>query len=282
MIVSVDCGITAVGPAQAAKDAGVDLIITDHHDLRPDDLPDAVALVHPRLPGSHTPSHLCGAGVAFKLAWQFAKMHCGSDRLPEAFRSLLIDLLTYVALGTVADVVPLIDENRGLVTHGLSRINDTRFAGLSALIDASRLVGERIESYHVGFVLAPRINCVWSHGHAAQALSLLTDATPIKHDRSLSFLPKKTTAAGQPRGRSSSRPGRWLSHSGYDQDDCRAIVLGKEGWHPGVLGLSPADFVTSSLAPWSCCRTTMTWPKGSARSVRAVSIRKSLTSAHLC
>ena len=145
LIVSVDCGITAIEPARAAKQAGIELIITDHHEFAEEGFPDASILVHPRLksPVSRVLSpesssratqdsghrtqdspypfpSLCGAGVAFKLAWQFAKVHTGSERVPETFRNLLLDLLSVAALGTVADVVPLVDENR-IISAGVQR-----------------------------------------------------------------------------------------------------------------------------------------------------------------
>src|SRR5690606_23057720 len=95
--------------------------------------------------------HLCGAGVAFKLAWQVAREHCGSERLPADLRDLLVDLLSLVALGTVADIVPLIGDNRTITVFGLRQIKRTRFVGLNALIDAAALRAEKVDAYHVGF-----------------------------------------------------------------------------------------------------------------------------------
>ena len=181
LIVTVDCGITAREPAATARQAGVDLIITDHHQFDPANLPDAFALVHPALDNeaaANETSPLCGAGVAWKLAWAIAREHCGSERLPEAFRELLLDLLAFAALGTIADVVPLVGENRVITVHGLGRIKHTRFAGLNALINASRLSDEKIDSYAVGFRLAPRLNAAGRLGHARDAAKLFTFADP--------------------------------------------------------------------------------------------------------
>ncbi|MEX0877181.1 MAG: DHH family phosphoesterase, partial [Phycisphaerales bacterium] len=122
LIVSVDCGITAIEPAATAREIGIDLIITDHHNPPEsmDDLPDAFAVVHPRRPDSTYPfGELCGAGVAYKLAWRIATMHAGSQRVSPACREALIEMLAFAALGSIADIVPLIDENRVIVRHGL-------------------------------------------------------------------------------------------------------------------------------------------------------------------
>ena len=119
VIVSVDCGVTAVGPASVARARGVDLIITDHHNppQRVEDLPAAYAVVHPRRPDSAYPfGELSGAGVAYKLAWRLATLASGSNRASPAARELLVDLLGFAALGAIADVVPLVGENRVIET----------------------------------------------------------------------------------------------------------------------------------------------------------------------
>ena len=119
IIVSVDCGITSVAHAELCKELGVQLIITDHHTIG-DTVPDAEAIVHPRLPGSAYPfGELCGAGVAFKLAWALCQEICGGKKVTEPLRRYLMQSLSLAAIGTVADVVPLLDENRILVEHGL-------------------------------------------------------------------------------------------------------------------------------------------------------------------
>src|SRR5262245_51824098 len=125
VIVSVDCGITATGPAAEARAAGVDLIITDHHNPPASlaDLPAAYAVVHPRRPDSAYPfGELSGAGVAYKLAWRLATMASGSARVTPALRALLLELLAFAALGAIADVVPLVGENRVIARFGLARM----------------------------------------------------------------------------------------------------------------------------------------------------------------
>jgi len=281
LIVSVDCGITAVESARAAKNAGVDLIITDHHhfdpptDNRP--LPEAHTLVHPGLPGSQYPfGFLCGAAVAFKLAWHFARVHCGSQRLPNPFKNLLLDLLSYVALGTVADVVPLVGENRVMTVYGLGRVKHTGFIGLNALIDASRLRDEKISAYHVGFVLAPRINACGRMGHARRAVELLTDVSAPEAVTISNFLTKQNECRRVVERQILEEAKQMIIEAGYNSDEHRAIVLGKEGWHSGVVGIVASRLVEAFARPvvMLSYRNDLTpgQAQGSARSVDCVSI----------
>ena len=188
LVITVDCGISAIEPANVAREIDLDLIITDHHELRPlspgsaapgigSNLPHAHAIVHPRLDGSnYLFGDLCGAGVAFKLAWRFATMWCNSQRVSDALQKTLLNMLPLVALGTIADVVPLVDENRVMTAFGLRLIKQTPIVGLRALIEASDLIGEKIDAERVGFALAPRLNAIGRLGHAADAVRLLTEA----------------------------------------------------------------------------------------------------------
>jgi len=277
LIVSVDCGITAAEPAAVAKDAGVDLIITDHHEFDEHDLPEAYVLVHPRLGERPYPfAALCGAGVAFKLAWQFAKVHCGSDRLPAEFRDLLLNLLSLAALGTVADVVPLIGENRVITRFGLGQIKRTPFAGLNALIDHVRLRDEKIDAFHVGFVIGPRLNACGRMGHAGDAVHLLTavdEAEAVELAAAVSKINdhrKSTERAIFKQAR------QQVLDRGYDSPDCRAIILADPDWHPGVLGIVASRLVDEFARPAVLLNVGNGEARGSARSVPGVSIHDAL------
>lgn len=278
LIISVDCGITAVEPAAAARDAGADLIITDHHEFDAAALPDAAALVHPRLPGSTYPfDHLCGAGVAFKLAWHIARLHCGSDRVSDELRGLLVDLMSLAALGTIADVVPLVDENRAITACGLGAIKKTRFAGLNALIDASRLRDEKISAYHVGFVLGPRLNACGRMGHARDAVQLLTDAEGPEAARIAGFLTQENDRRRQTERDIFDEAKQMVIDRGYDSPDQRAIVLASEGWHAGVVGIVASRLVEAFCRPVVMLSITDGEAHGSARSVDEVSIHDALS-----
>ena len=279
LIVSVDCGITAVEPARAARAMGLELIVTDHHELPPGELPEASLLVHPRLKGSTYPfGYLCGAGVAFKLAWQFAKVHCGSDRVPDVFRDLLLDLLSLAALGTVADVVPLVDENRVITAYGIGQIKRTRFAGLNALIDAAHLREHKIEAYHLGFALGPRINACGRMGHADQAVRLLTDATESESAEIATFLNSENERRRAIEGEIFDDARQMVLDLGHDRDDCRAIVLERAGWHPGVLGIVASRLVDKFARPVVLLNVDNGEAHGSARSVEGVAIHEAIAS----
>ena len=287
LIVSVDCGITGVEPAERARRRGVDLIITDHHEFDPDALPDACVLVHPRLPrgaggSDHAEAYpfgeLCGAGVAFKLAWQFARAHTGeTDRLPAAFREALMNALPLAALGTVADVVPLVDENRVITTHGLGRIKQTPIVGLAALIEAAGLAGESIDAYHVGFVLGPRLNACGRMGHAREAVRLLTTDDAEEARR----IAEELTRANDERRRVEQAILReaeaMLLEGGGLSDDQRAIVLGKEGWHLGVLGIVASRLVERHGRPAVLLAMDNGHAHGSARSVDGLCMHTALS-----
>lgn len=275
LIVTVDCGITAVEPARAARELGVDLIVTDHHEFDAERLPACHTLVHPRLPtdAAHPPSpHLCGAGVAFKLAWEFARAYCGSERVPKAFRELLTDLLSYVALGTVADVVPLVGENRVLTVFGLGRIKQTRFEGLNALIDASRLRDEKIGAYHVGFVLGPRLNACGRMGHAKRAVRLLTAPGPGVAQELAEFLTQENDRRRATERAIFSEAERMVREQSLDAEHSRAIVVGKENWHPGVIGIVASRLVERFARPVVILNLDNGTAQGSARSVEGLSI----------
>lgn len=279
VVVSVDCGITAVEPARAARALGLDLIITDHHHLRRDEpiIPDAFAVVHPRLPGSEYPfADLCGAGVAFKLAWHFATTWAGSERVGDGLRHTLVQLLPFVALGTIADVVPLIDENRIMASFGLRLIRHTTNVGLRALLEETDLAHDHIDGEKVGFILAPHLNACGRMGHAAEAIRLLTEADP-----------REAKSIAQQLGRQ-NRERRRVERSivehaitraedaGMTGDDSRIIVLADESWHAGVIGIVCSRLVGRFHRPAALMQRQGDVCRGSARSIEGYSIVRAL------
>ncbi|MBL4702112.1 MAG: single-stranded-DNA-specific exonuclease RecJ [Phycisphaeraceae bacterium] len=277
LIISVDCGITAIEPAAIAKAKGVDLIITDHHEMDADNLPDAYAIVHPRLPGSEYPfGDLCGAGVAFKLAWQFARVHNGSNRLPKIYRELMIQQMSLAALGTIADIVPLIDENRVITAFGLGQIKHTDLIGLNALIDASRLRDEKIDAYHVGFVLGPRLNACGRMGHAKDAVHLLTDATADEAGDIAEFLTEENDHRRVIEKKIADQAASQVIDKGYEHTDHRAIVVASENWHPGVVGIVASRLVGKFSRPAIVLNIEGDQAHGSARSVEGVDVHDAL------
>ncbi|MEM6458231.1 MAG: single-stranded-DNA-specific exonuclease RecJ [Planctomycetota bacterium] len=284
LVVTVDCGITAVDAAAHAAALGLDLIVTDHHAFDRENVPNAHALVHPGLDGFRG-SPLCGAGVAYKLAWQTARSHCGSDRLPQATRNLLLDLLAYAALGTVADLVPLVGENRVITVFGLQRVKDTPFDGLNALIDAAELRTEKIGASAVGFRLGPRLNACGRMGHAREAVSLLTDASPVRAAELARFLCAQNDERRAVERRTLEQARARIEEGGHADDGRRAIVLADEGWHPGVLGIVASRLVETHYRPVVLLGIDPATgvAKGSGRSVEGVDLHAAMTACgHHC
>ncbi|MEL7472888.1 MAG: single-stranded-DNA-specific exonuclease RecJ [Planctomycetota bacterium] len=287
VVVSVDCGVTAREPARVARELGVDLIITDHHNPPEsiEDLPDAFAVVHPRHPNSDYPfGDLPGAGVAYKLAWRLATLHAGSQRVNEPTRVLLLELLALAALGVVADVVPLVDENRVITRHGLGRVKQSTIPGLRALVQACGLDGEDISAEDVGFKIGPRLNACGRLGHAREAVELLTVARGA-HARTIA---QQLSTQNDERRRIAEH----IEHDaiglaeGADMTtpDRRAIVLAHEGWHPGVVGIVCSRLVERFHRPCILlCREADGACRGSGRSIDGFNLHHALEScaAHL-
>jgi len=252
VVVSVDCGITAAEPAAAAKAAGLDLIITDHHNTPAagEALPDAFAVVHPRLEGSGYPfGELCGAGVAYKLAWRMATMHNGSDKVASDVRTLLLDLLSLAALGTVADVVPLLDENRAIVRFGLSRCTTTEITGLTSLIERAGISGGKIDAEGVGFRLGPLLNASGRMGHAREAVELFITQDRGRADAISGELVGLNQERRSTEKRIFEQAAEMAEQAGMTGDDRRAIVLANEEWHPGVVGIVCSRLVEKFSRP---------------------------------
>ena len=239
LVVTVDCGIGSPVEADEARRLGLELIITDHHEIG-ERLPAADVLVHPRLPGTAYPfPGLCGAGVAFKVAWAVAQRASGSDRVAPAFREYLMDALGLAALGVVADVVPLRDENRVITRHGLARIVEKPSAGLRALIEAAGLTGKNggLRAEDVAFRLAPRLNAAGRLGSARQVVELLTTSDPSRAAELAAYLEGQNKER-QGREREITQQARdMVSTDGHLA--APALVLGAPAadWHPGVIGI---------------------------------------------
>jgi single-stranded-DNA-specific exonuclease len=170
------------------QELGLELIVTDHHEPR-EILPDAAVRIHPQLPDHSYPfDKLCGSGVAFKLAWALCQKACGSEKVTERYRNYLLDSVCLAALGTVADVVPLHDENRILVRHGLNRLRTAPSAGLRALMTAAGLgEGADVRAADIGYRLGPRLNAAGRLGCARIIVDLLTTTVPARRRNWLTF-----------------------------------------------------------------------------------------------
>jgi len=258
VIVSVDCGVTAVEPAKTARKVGIDLLITDHHTppATVAGLPDAFAVVHPRRPDSTYPfGELSGAGVAYKLAWRLATMASGGDRAAPAVRSLLIELLAFAALGTVADVVPLVGENRVLTRFGMERIRASPFVGMKALVEASGLSGEKIGAMDIGFKLGPRLNACGRMHHASAAVELFTTSDPLRAKLLAEELTRDNAQRQTVERRIAATAAAMVQTAGMHLADRRGIVLSdceievEQAWQKGVVGIVCSRLVEQFCRP---------------------------------
>ncbi|KAA5542104.1 single-stranded-DNA-specific exonuclease RecJ [Roseiconus nitratireducens] len=237
MIISVDCGITSVACAELCKELGIQLIITDHHTIGPQ-LPEAEAIVHPRLPGTSYPfGELCGAGVAFKLAWALCQRICGSKKVSEPLRRYLMQSLTLAAIGTIADVVPLIDENRILVAHGLRMLSAEPPPGLAELMRVSKLdSASTLNTESIAFSLAPRLNASGRLGQAQLGVELLT-APAGERAQSLAEYIDQLNKNRDSLQRSVMLAAQKQIKERFDAENDPALVLAGVGWHQGVIGV---------------------------------------------
>lgn len=234
LMITVDCGITACEEAEEARRQGVELIITDHHEPKAE-LPNADVLVHPRLPGDYPFDGLSGAGVAFKLAWVVAQLASNNQRVTPALRELLLDCVGLAALGLVADVVPLQDENRIFVKHGLARLCTRPPLGLKALIEASKLKDGHVKSEDISFKLAPRLNAAGRLGCALLVVELLTTKSPVKAREIAECLDGYNSQRQTIERRIGTQAREMIAE--HAMADLPALVLGSADWHQGVVGI---------------------------------------------
>lgn len=227
LVITVDNGISAVEEAAYAKELGIDLIITDHH-LPPKTLPDAIAVVDPRRADDTSPfKDLCGAGVAYKLC--AALEDCDPAELLEMYGEL-------VALGTIADVMPLVGENRTLVQEGLVLLQDTMRPGLRALLDAAGYAGKPVTAETVSFGLAPRLNAAGRMDTAAVALKLLLCESEEQATGIAARLMEINVERQQTEQAIVQAALDQLAADPARTHD-RVIVVAGDDWHPGVIGI---------------------------------------------
>lgn len=246
LVVSVDCGISQSDACDEAVASGVEVIITDHHQMTEPVPSAAAAVVNPKLPGTPPAlEHLCGAGVAFKLAHQIARIAMA----PEDGRALVCSLLPLAAIGTVADLVPLLDENRVIVVKGLERMNsgDPRCCpGIAALKQVAGVVGDATAS-NLGFALAPRINAAGRVGDPDTAVRLMNSQSQAEAGLLAQQLERDNDQRRQEEIETIEKanalvPDLIAKHP-------HSIVLHNDEWHPGVIGLVASRLVSRHRLP---------------------------------
>lgn len=250
LIITVDTGITANSEVEYAKEIGIDIVITDHHECK-DTIPDAAAAVNPKRSDSKYPFRdLAGVGVAFKLVCALSYYAetgtvCYSKEFHTEYVSiiggLLRDYSDLVSLGTVADVMPLTDENRVIVSYGLYCMAKTKNTGLKALLEASEIMAKdgtskKINSGTVGFILAPRINAIGRISKATRAVELFLTSDK-KEAEAIAAELCDANKHRQDEENVIASEAIALIEEQYEPGRDKMIVIGKEGWHHGIVGI---------------------------------------------
>ena len=267
LLISVDCGITAIEETKLANELGIDVIICDHHQPK-EEMPPAFAILDPLKPNCNYPfKYLSGAGIAFKLA-QGISDRIGKHNLPFKYLDL-------VALAASADIVPLIDENRILVKEGLNQINSSPRPGVASLIRSSHLEPGDLTSGQIVFTIAPRINAVGRLGDAERAVKLLITEN-IEEAFTFAEVLESENYERRKIDEGTFSQALDIVETQLDLDKNLAIILHEESWHPGVIGIVASRLVEKYYRPTIMLTTVDGIAKGSARSTGNFNIYEAL------
>ena len=268
LIVTCDCGTTAVEAVEAARAEGRRVVVTDHH--LPGVVAPADAVVNPQQPGCASElTQLCGAGVVFKLVQALVPALGLPEKLPYHFLDL-------VALATVADVVPLTGENRTLVRFGLKLLSSSRWPGLRALLEVAGLGAREIRAGHVGFILAPRLNAAGRIGDAMDGVRLLLSDDPDEA-RSVARQLETINARRQAMDEAVLEEAVEEVTERVDLSTEYGLVVARDGWHPGVIGLVASRLVERYARPTVLVALEGDVGKGSGRSINGFDLHAALT-----
>lgn len=262
LVITVDCGITSVEPVRRAIERGIDVIITDHH-LPPGTLPEAAAVLNPKQPGCDYPfKELAGVGVAFKLCCELIRRN--------GRRISIESLLKIAAIGTVADVAPLVGENRTITHLGLAGLAEVRNPGLRALLKRLGLAGRPLRAVDVGFKIGPRINAAGRLASANTAIDLFAAADEEAAWQICSELDRMN--AERQRIEQQVRESAEAQIEGGE----RILVLAGEGWHRGVVGLTAGRIAQRYHRPALAIAIEGDTSVGSGRSIATVDLHGEL------
>lgn len=265
LIITVDCGTNAVEEIKLASDLGMEMIITDHHTPEKENPCDII--INPKLSPDYPYKELAGVGVAFKLSLGLEKM----SNLSQNFLFWNLDL---VALGTVADVMPLTGENRVIVTLGLKIMNERKRPGINALLDLAGHKG-KIKAHHIGFVLGPRINAMGRLTEAREAVELLTTQNKIKARELAGILEKQNRERRKIQERIMKEAFRITTDKGIPLHE-NGIVLSDPGWHEGIVGIVASKIKETYYRPTILIAENDDICKGSGRSISEINIMETI------
>ena len=263
LVVTVDCGITAVEEALYAREIGLDLVITDHHECKDGQIPDACAVIDPKRPGETYPNlELAGVGVAFKLACA-----CSGDT-----RAMLRKYADLVAVGTIADVMPLLYENRCLVRCGLRKLEENPRSGFSAIMNEPGYAPKKPTASFVSYTLAPRLNAAGRLGKTDRAEMLMLSEDPVEAASLAAELRELNRQRQQIEGEIWKDVRLRLKSTATNVP----IVLAAEGWHQGVIGIVASRIADRFAVPAVMISLDGDDGKGSCRSCRGFNIYAAL------
>lgn len=279
MIVTVDCGITALDEVAVARELGLEVLITDHHTARSDGrLPSAHAIAHPAFGGGD--GTLCGAAVAWKVGLAFCRAWCGNDRVTPELRELLVETLALAAFGTVADIVPLVGENRIITRLGMARIARSSLPGLRALAEQAGIgPQDRVDSERISFGIAPILNACGRLGSAMDGMQLLAlprmvDGTDASRERQAVQFVRRFVALNE-RRKTEEREifEQALERQAEGLGAARgACVLADPLWPRGIVGTACARLAERLHVPVVLMQSAKGMAHGSARSIDGYSI----------
>ena len=268
LIVTVDCGIKSCEEVDYAKELGIDVVITDHHECG-EELPDALSIINPHQPGCGYPfKDLAGVGVTFKLAGALLN-RAGSPGFAEG-------LLDIAAIGTIADVVPLLGENRIIVKNGLAIIKNTDSQGIKALLAVCGLRDKELNSYSVAFMLAPRINAAGRIDDAGECVELLLTDNAEKAMETAAKLDSDNKMRQSIENGILNCAEAMIGES-VDLDRDKVLVLCREDWHIGVIGIVASRLADKFYLPAFIMVCDGEFCKGSARSIPGFNIFEAMS-----
>jgi single-stranded-DNA-specific exonuclease len=276
VLITIDCGTNDHEEIELARSRGIDTIVIDHHET-PKRASPAVALINPKAEAEYPFKGICSAGISFKVAWALSKGMERSEKLAAEFRAFLLDAMGYVALGTVADVSPLTDENRVFVAYGLDALRACRSPGIRALLDRAGCGDRAVDTWDIGFRLAPRLNAVGRLGTAQDCVDLLVSEDPARIREVMEILESSNRARKDIEDDIVAEARAQVARD-VDLERDRVIVVASGNWHVGVVGIVAARLVDEFARPAFVLSVADGVAKGSARSVEGLALHEGLES----
>ena len=276
LMITVDCGITGVEEVRLAHELGIEVIITDHHEPA-EHLPEAEAIVHPRLDTEYGNPHAAGAMVAFKLAWALANRYKKDGQLPPELKQYLLNATTLAGIGTIADVVDLRGENRILAGYGLKALENSSLVGIRTLVETAEVQASDVDSYAVAFRLAPMLNAAGRMGHARLAVELLTSDSQVRAMQIAGYLKDQNRLRQKCQRDIFKQAKQQIMQTGLNHPDRKTIVLSAENWHTGVIGIVASKVIDTYYRPTILINATDGIGQGSGRSVDGFDLHGALT-----